>query len=72
MTTKPETVFKQIEELPRNHSIPLMEFKDWLLDDEDSRASNTANYPLVLKLFSHEIGNKPFRDSTREDVWNLS
>ena len=61
MTTKPETVFKQIEELPKIHSIPPLEFKDWLLDDEGSMPSNAANYLRVLKLFSIAIGNKDFK-----------
>ena len=68
MTTKPETVFRQIAELPKNHSIPLLQFKDWLLDEEDSMPSNAANYLRVLKLFSPSRGNKDFRDRTRERI----
>jgi len=42
LTTKPETVFKQIGELPAIHSKPLLQFKDWLVDEEDSMLSNAA------------------------------
>jgi len=68
LTTKPETVIKQIEELPEIHSKPLLQFKDWLIDDEDSSLTNAANYLRVLKLFSFELGEKDFRDITRENV----
>ncbi len=68
MTTKPETVIRQIEELPKIHSKPLLQFKDWLVDDEDSMLSNAANYLRVLKLFSFHLGNKEFKNITREDV----
>ncbi|MDH3313064.1 MAG: site-specific integrase [Nitrosopumilus sp.] len=67
MTTKPETVIKQIERLPEIHSRPLLQFKDWLVD-EDSMLSNAANYLRVLKLFSFDLGKKEFKDVTREDV----
>jgi len=68
VTTKPETVIKQIEELPEIHRRPLLQFKDWLVDDEDSMLSNAANYLRVLKLFSFDLGKKEFKDVTREDV----
>ena len=67
-TTKPETVIKQIEELHEIHSKPLLQFKDWLVDDEDSMLSNAANYLRVLKLFSLDLGEKDFKKVTREDV----
>lgn len=50
------------------HSSPLLQFKDWLVDEEDSMLSNAANYLRVLKLFSHELGLKDFKDVSREDV----
>lgn len=68
LTTKPETIIKQIGELSEIHSEPLLQFKDWLMDDEDSMLTNAANYLLVLKLFSLDIGDKNFKDVTREDV----
>ena len=68
MTTKPETVIQKVGELPKNHSIPLLQFKDWLVDEEDSMLSNAANYLRVLKLFSGHIGEKNFKDVTREEV----
>ena len=68
LTTKPETVIKQIEELPKIHSTSLLQFKDWLIDDEDSMLSNAANYLRVLKLFSFDLGTKEFKDITKEDV----
>ena len=68
MTTKPETVIRQIEGLPKIHSKPLLQFKDWLVDDEDSMLSNAGNYLRVLKLFSFDLGKKEFKDITREDV----
>ncbi|MEX2192509.1 MAG: hypothetical protein WD717_03920 [Nitrosarchaeum sp.] len=71
MTTKPETVIKQIEELPEIHSRPLLQFKDWLVDEEDSMLTNAANYLRVLKLFSFDFGEKDFRDVTKEDVLNF-
>ena len=57
MTTKPETVIKQIEELPKIQRLPLLQFKDWLLEEEDSSMTNVGNYLRVLKLFSIELGN---------------
>jgi len=54
--TKPETVIKQIEELPEIHSKPLLQFKDWLIDEEDSMLSNATNYLRVLKLFFGKDG----------------
>lgn len=68
LTTKPETVIKQIEELPEIHSKPLLQFKDWLIDEEDSMLSNAANYLRVLKLFCLNLDEKEIRDVTREDV----
>ena len=51
LTTKPETIIRQIGELPKIHNKPLLQFKDWLVDDEDSMLSNASNYLKVLKLF---------------------
>ena len=69
LATKPETIIRQVSELSKIHSIPLLEFKDWLIDEEDSMLSNAANYLRVLKLFSNHIGNnKDFKDVTREQV----
>ncbi len=68
MTTKPETVFQQVSELSKHHSIPLLQFKDWLVEEEDSKLSNALNYLRVLKLFSSHIGKKEFKDITKEDV----
>jgi len=64
LTTKPETVIRQIEELPEIHSRPLLQFKDWLVDEEDSMLSNVANYLRVLKLFSIELGKKSSKQIT--------
>ncbi len=68
MTTKPETVIKQIEELPKIQCLPLIQFKDWLVEEEDSSMTNVGNYLRVLKLFSIELGNKEFKNISREDV----
>ncbi|WP_316506420.1 hypothetical protein [Nitrosopumilus sp.] len=69
LATKPETIIRQVGELPKNHSVPLLEFKDWLIDEEDSMLSNAANYLRVLKLFSNHIGSDiDFKDVTREQV----
>ena len=68
MTTKPETVIKQIEELPKIQRLPLLQFKDWLIEEEDSSMTNVGNYLRVLKLFSIELGNKEFKNISREDV----
>lgn len=69
LATKPETIIRQVGELSKNHSIPLLEFKDWLIDEEDSMLSNAANYLRVLKLFSNHIGsNIDFKNVTREQV----
>jgi len=51
VTTKPETVIRQIEELPKIQRLPLLQFKDWLIEDEDSSMTNVGNYLRVLKLF---------------------
>jgi len=68
VTTKPETVIKQIEELPKIQRLPLLQFKDWLIEEEDSSMTNVGNYLRVLKLFSIELGNKEFKNISREDV----
>jgi hypothetical protein len=68
VTTKPETVIRQIEELPKIQRLPLLQFKDWLIEDEDSSLANVANYLRVLKLFSFELGEKEFKGVSREDV----
>jgi len=68
LTTKPETIVRQIEGLSKNHSVPLLRFKDWLVEEEDSSLANATNYLRVLKLFSNDIREKEFKDITREDV----
>jgi len=68
LTTKPETIIKQVGELSEIHSKLLLQFKDWLIDEEDSMLSNAANYLRVLKLFSNELGEKDFKKVTREDI----
>jgi len=68
VTTKPETVIRQIEELPKIQSRSLIQFKDWLIEDEDSSLANASNYLRVLKLFSFELGEKDFKAVSREDV----
>ena len=35
LAIKSETIIRQISELSKNHSISLLEFKDWLIDDDD-------------------------------------
>ena len=47
MTTKPETVIKQIEELPKIQRLPLFQFKDWLIEEEDSSMTNVGNYLAI-------------------------
>jgi hypothetical protein len=68
VTTKPETIIKQIEELPKIQRLPLLQFKDWLIEEEDSSMTNVGNYLRVLKLFSIELGEKEFKNISREDV----
>jgi len=51
VTTKPETIIRQIEELPKIQRLPLLQFKDWLIEEEDSSMTNVGNYLRVLKLF---------------------
>lgn len=48
--------------------MPLLQFKDWLIEEEDSSDSNAANYLRVLKLFCNSIGKKNLKEITRQDV----
>ncbi len=68
MTTKPETIIRQITNLSEAHKKVLLQFKDFLVDEEDSTLTNASNYLRVLKLYSRDIGNKDFKDVTRDDV----
>lgn len=66
MTSKPETIIKQIEELPPIYSKMILKFKDWLIDEEDSSFANAGNYLRVLNLFCKDLGNKELKDVTKE------
>ena len=68
MTSKPETIIQQIKELSKDHSELLIEFKDWLTDEENSSLCNATNYLRVLKLFSEHIGLKDLKKITKEDI----
>lgn len=69
MTSKPETILKQIEELSNsNHSKSFLEFYNWLIDDEDSSVRNAINYLMILRLFSVEISGKDLNNITKDDV----
>ena len=46
----------------------MLQFKDWLIDEEDSMLSNAANYLRVLKLFSQDLEGKELKQVTKEDV----
>jgi len=36
LTTKPETIIKQITEFPEIYSKPLLQFQDWLIGEDSS------------------------------------
>ena len=69
MTSKPETVLLQIEQLEnQDHSKLFLQFYHWLTDDEDSSVRNATNYMMILRLFSVEIAKKDLKDVTKDDV----
>ena len=69
MTSKPETVLKQIENLEnKEHSKTFLEFYNWLTDDQDSSARNASSYLKILRMFSIDLGTKSLDKITKEDV----
>ena len=69
MTSKSETVLRQIHELDnKSHSESFQQFYAWLTEDEDSSIRNATNNLMILRLFSVEISNKSLQDGTRQDV----
>lgn len=68
MPTKPETILKKIDSLPNHQSTLCLKFKEWLEYENDNSERNWINYFKVLSLFADHIGNKAFRNITRDDV----
>jgi len=69
MTSKPETVLKQIERLEnQEHSEIFLEFYDCLTEDQDSTPRNASTYLKILRMFSIGIGSKKLEEVTKEDV----
>ena len=68
MTSKPETIFNKVSTLPENYRKPLIEFKDWLLDEQDNTERNASNYLKIMTLFSEHLKGKDFSKVTREDI----
>ena len=69
MTSKPETVLKQVNELDNeNHRKSFLQFYNWLIDDEDRSIRNATNYLMILRLFSKKISNKDLHNINKEDV----
>ncbi len=50
MTTKPETVFQQVSELSKHHSIPLLQFKDWLVEEEEEEIVNYQMLQIISEF----------------------
>ena len=72
MTSKPQTILKQIKELEnQSHSRSFLEFYEWLIDEEDSSIRNAINYLMVLRLFSVENSSKSLSDITKENITNF-
>ena len=66
MTSKPETVLKQIEQLDcKDHSKIFLEFYDWLTEDQDNSARNASTYLKILRMFSISVGNKDLGKSSK-------
>jgi len=69
MTSKPQTILKQIQELENpSHSKSFLDFYEWLIDEEDSSIRNATNYLTVLRLFSVDNASENLDDITKEDV----
>ena len=69
MTSKPETVLKQIEGLPcKAHSEKFIEFYNWLIDEEDSKPTNGITYLKTLRPFSLHNIKVELEDVSKEDV----
>ena len=68
MPVKPETILRRVKLLPEYQSKIYLEFKDWLVDEQDNSERNWLNYFKVLVLFSDYIGSKKLEDVTKDDV----
>ena len=69
MTSKPETVIKQIENLENKvHSKTFLDFYNWLTDDQDSSPRNATTYLKILRMFSIDLGTKKLDDITKADI----
>ena len=68
MPSKPETVLKKIDQLPNHQSSQCREFRDYLLYENDNSERNCINYLKIINLFAGHIGDKKFKDVTREDI----
>ena len=69
MTSKPETVIKQIEVLEnKTHSEIFMDFYIWLTEEQDSSTRNASTYLKILRMFSMHVGQKPINSISKEDV----
>ena len=69
LTSKPETVLKQIEQLEnKEHSKTFLEFYNWLVDDQDSSERNASAYLKILRMFFMDLGTKSLDKITKEDI----
>ncbi|MDH3192495.1 MAG: hypothetical protein OEM18_07405 [Nitrosopumilus sp.] len=69
MTSKPETVLKQIRTLEnKEHCNTFLEFYTWLTEDKDSTATNACTYLKILHMFSIDLDKKKLEEITQEDV----
>ena len=68
MPVKPETIFRRVESLPECQSKIYLEFKNWLINEQDNSERNWLNYFKVLVLFSDHISSKKLKDVTKYDV----
>lgn len=69
MTSKPETVIKQIENLEnKTHSETFLKFYRWLTEEQDSSSRNATTYLKILRMFSIDIEDKHLDSILKEDV----
>ena len=69
MTSKPETVIKQIQNLEnKTHSEIFLEFYRWLTEEQESSERNATTYLKILRMFSIHIGKTSIDSITKEDV----
>lgn len=69
MTSKPETVIKQIQTLENKiHSEVFLEFFRWLTEEQNSGTRNAITYLKILKMFSNHIGKQNLDSISKEDV----